>query len=161
MISSQIKRAVLVVVCALLTLVIFLQWLQIHRLAEQNVRLSDQMNQLSGLREQDQKLISNLRSSDDLHLSEHRELLRLRSQVSRLKNAERENTRLRADFDRPATASAQSAVNAKANSEDGQSPEQQLLSDTRGLAKDLAFALIALADANDEHLPKEPAPDFL
>jgi len=161
MISSQTKRAILLILFALAALAVLLQWQQIHRLADQNVTLRDPMNQLSASREQDQKLISNLRSSDDLHQSEHGELLRLRSQLSRLKDAERENTRLRSDLDRLATASAQSGINAKANTDDDQSPEQQLLSDTRGLAKDLALALIALAEANDEKLPQELSSDFL
>ncbi len=161
MISSQTKRAILLILFALAALAVLLQWQQIRRLADHNVTLRDQMNQLSASREKDQKLISNLQGTDDLRRSEHNELLRLRSQLSRLKDAERENTRLRADLDRLATASAQSGVNAKANSDDEQSPEQQLLSDTRGLARDLALALIALAEANDEKLPQQLSSDFL
>jgi len=76
---------------------------------------------------------------------------------------ERRRTRKRtprAEVDRLTAASPQPA-SAKANPDEDQSPEEQFLTATRGLAKDLGIALIALAQADSFQLPKELSPDFL
>src|SRR5437762_574689 len=124
MISSKINRAIFLILFALAIVMMFFEWRQIHSLADQNRRLTDEVNQLCGLREADQKVLSRRQSSDELHQSEHNELLRLRSKASELKDAERENTRLRSQLDQLASGSAQ-PVPANANSEKEQSPEEQ------------------------------------
>ncbi len=142
-------------------IVIFQQWRQIGRLADQNATLREGIKDLPGLKEENQKLLSRVEESDEVHQSEHDELLRRRAQASQLKELERENTLLRAERDRLATASAQSGLQSEPNANDDQSPEQKRLSDIVSLGRNLGAALLAAAEANSFQLPGELSPQFL
>src|SRR2546430_10910703 len=125
----QAKRAMFFFVSAGTMIVIFLQWQQARRLADQNTTLREEIKNLPGLREENQKLLSRIEKGDELHQSEHDELLRRRAHASQLGNLERENKLLRAERDRLAGTSAQPAIQSEPNANDDQSPEQKRLSD--------------------------------
>jgi len=77
MISSQTKRAILLVLAALAIVAVFLQWRHVERPTDRNATLRDEINQLSAENEKEERLISNRQNTDDLRQSEHNELLRL------------------------------------------------------------------------------------